>query len=91
MRIKLIPLLVITMKQIHCSFNQNLNVDNNDYLLLLLNILVWDGISQHLKRVLLYSSSDDYIYLLNISHALAVCWMRIKKLDSTSRNVVMTL
>ena len=54
MRIKLIPLLVIKRKQRHCLFNQSLNLDNNDYLLLLLIILILDGISQHLKELLLY-------------------------------------
>ena len=54
MRIKLIPLLLIERKQRHCLFNQNLNLDNNDYLLLLLIILILDGISQHLKELLLY-------------------------------------
>ena len=53
MRVKLIPLLVIKRKQKHCLFNQNRNLDNNDYLLLLLIILISDGISQHLKELLL--------------------------------------
>ena len=53
MRVKLNPLLVIKMKQRHCLFNQNLNLDN-DYLLLLLIILILDGISKHLKELLLY-------------------------------------
>ena len=67
-------LLVIKRKQKHRLFNQNLNLDNNDYLFLLLIILILDGISQHL----LYRQMINY--WLNISYALAACCVRIKKL-----------
>ena len=49
-------------------FNQNLNLDNNDYLLLLLNILILDGISQHLKRLLLHRFIG-LTFLIHLQHA----------------------
>ena len=68
----------VKRKQRHCLLNWNLDLDNNDYLLLLLIILILDGLAntatgQYLKRERIVIADRQMIigltFLVHLQHA----------------------